>query len=137
MKMFVLIAFILFIQQAHAQVLWDKTSDWKLYNINESEIFSVSTDSLGRLPSYTLFSDSVMAFINSCKQIPLKDQPVWMGGYLASCIYNGHLRKVAISAYGGFFYDENSNLFYKLTEAKKDDWSSYLNHCYRALLGLQ
>jgi hypothetical protein len=135
--MFILTIFMLFIHQVHAQVVWNKTSDWKIYNINESKIFSVSIDSLGRLSSYTLFSDSVMSFINSCQQIPLKDQPVWMGGYLASCIYNGHLRKVAISTYGGFFYDENSKLFYRVTEEKKDDWSSYINHCYRALLKLQ
>jgi hypothetical protein len=135
MKLFVQIAFLLFTQQAHAQILWKKTSNWKLYNINESQVFSVSIDSLGRLPSYKLFSDSVMSFINSCQQIRQKDQPVWMGGFLASYIYEGQLRKVAISTYGAFLHDQSSKLFYRLPEAKKDDWESYLNQCYRTLLG--
>ena len=32
----------------------------------------------------------------------------WMGGYIATCDLDGVVRKVDISKYGGFFFDEKT-----------------------------
>jgi hypothetical protein len=56
-----------------------------------------------------------------------------MGGYIATCKLDGSLRKVELSNYGGFFYDEKTKVYYQIPAAKSEDWLSYIQQNYLTL----
>ena len=58
----------------------------------------------------------------------------WMGGYIATCEYDGMLRKVVFSNYGGFFFDQTTGGYYQLPEGKIDDWLSFLQNSYITMI---
>jgi hypothetical protein len=70
------------------------------------------------------------AFVNSAKVFESKTPLIWMGGYLATCRLGGAIRKVELSVYGGYFYDEKTGEYYKLSAEKTDAWISFLQDSY-------
>jgi len=118
---------------AGAQVSWKETTDWKIYNPGRLNIFTVPIDSLVYLRSRNLPTDSVRQFLDSVKALPSSVRPAWMGGFLATYIFHGDLRKIEVSSYGGFFYDQRSKIYFQLPAEKKDEWFSYLNNCLSAI----
>ena len=110
------------------QVAWRKAQSWKLYNAGDSS-FVISLDSLKGRKYYQLSTDSMKSFLDPVTIVSSDIQPNWMGAYLITCIVDSETRKVLISYYGGFFYDEKSRRYYQIPASKKDDWRNYLDAC--------
>jgi len=109
-----------------AQIIWEKAETWKLYNVGDRGL-AVPWDSLGRCKSYELNVDSMRYFLDSASVLSRDIQPVWMGAFIATCTLSGESRKVDISYYAGFFYDEKSKCYYQIAKAKRNSWLNYLN----------
>lgn len=113
---------------AQGQVVWKKAQSWKIYNGGDSS-FVVSLDSLKTHKYYQLNADSMKYFLDSVTLLPSIVRPAWMGAYLTTCIVEGETRKVLISYYAGFFYDERDKRYYQIPLSKKGDWRNYLDAC--------
>lgn len=118
---------------SQSPINWQQTSHWRLYKIKGSVQFSISADSLNLLKNYQLRSDSMVYFLHSADLMPANMRPTWMGGAVATCLYDGKMRKILISLYGGFFYDQASGTFFQLPTQMKDDWLQYINGCLSSL----
>jgi hypothetical protein len=130
----VLIVFIfLSTLSASCQPRWEQSSHWTLYQYEGNRLFDFSIDSLKFIKSSKLNEDSMAYFVKSATLLNKKGL-AWMGGYIVTCKINGSLRKVEISNYGGFFYDQSSNTFYQIPEAKIDDWLAFLQNSYKAMI---
>jgi len=133
MKNFLLGFAIFAFYHVKSQVNWQQSTQWRLYKIQESVQFSISADSLSLFKNYQMRSDSMLYFLRSVDPMPADARPVWMGGFAATCLYEGKIRKILISAYGGFFYDQASNKFFQLPGQEKDEWMQYINGCLSTL----
>jgi hypothetical protein len=112
------------------QVIWKETKDWKIYNVTSRLMIKIGLDSLSNLRSYPLNLDSVQAFLSSVNKIPKDSTPLaWMGGVLATCTYQGKMRKVQISSYGGWFFDQETKLYFEVPRDQAADWYSYISDC--------
>jgi hypothetical protein len=81
--------------------------------------------------------DSMTYFVKSAAVLNTKMPLAWMGGYVATCKINGTFRKIEISRYGGYFYDEKSGTYYQLPVDKIDAWLSFFQDSYLALVTKQ
>jgi hypothetical protein len=130
----VLLAFtVLSFTHSQSPINWQQTSHWRLYNIKDAVQFSISADSLSFFKNYQLQSDSMANFLHGIEPLHIEESPVWMGGVVATCLYDGKIRKILISSYGGFFYDQVSGTFFQLPLQKKEDWLNYINSCLSLL----
>jgi len=116
-----------------AQVKWNETLNWKIYKIPDQIIFRVSIDSLNQLKNYQLNQDSVIRYLGAADILPDSLNPIWMGGWVATYEYKGQTRKMQISAYGGFFYDQTSRRYYQIPIDRKEEWMNYINHSLSSL----
>jgi hypothetical protein len=133
MKSILIALTLLALTHSQEPIIWQKTSNWKLYKINDSVMFSISADSLNLFKNYQLQSDSIINFLDGVVTLPKVQGAAWMGGVVASCVYAGKVRKILISDYGGFFYDQESGNFFQLPAQVKDDWMRYINSCLSTL----
>lgn len=53
---------------------------------------------------------------------------------LAPILFDGSPRKIAVSDYGGYFFDEQARSYYQLPKDKIDAWNSYIQHWYMTLI---
>jgi|SRR5580692_373555 hypothetical protein len=118
---------------ASCQIHWEQSTDWTLYQYEGNHLFSVSIDSLKFIKSSTINQDSMAYFVQSASILNKKGL-AWMGGYIATCKINGVTRKVEISNYGGFFYDQKSGVFYQLPIEKIDAWLDFLQNAYITMI---
>jgi len=116
------------------QVQWNQSSDWTIYQSQARDLFKVPIDSLNSLNTLQLNKDTVESYLSSFELIHPKAPVAWMGGYIATCKVEGIRRKIELSNYGGFFYDEKTNAFYRVSKDKIDAWVSYLQNSYLILL---
>jgi hypothetical protein len=133
MKNFLLGFAVLAFYHNQSPINWQQTSHWRLYKIKGSQQFSISADSLSLFKNYQLRSDSMVYFLHAADPKPADARPTWMGGAVATCLYDGKIRKILISSYGGFFYDQTSDTFFQLPGQMKDEWMGYINGCLSAL----
>jgi hypothetical protein len=129
----IIIALVIATMSMHsvsAQIHWSETKDWKLYKAKTSILFKSTPDSLALMNAYPLNRDSIIAFLNESTILP-KETPVaaWMGGFAATFKYDGKLRKLLISSYGGYVFDSESKRYYQLPSERKDEWFEYINSC--------
>jgi hypothetical protein len=93
-------------------------------------MIKISLDSLGKLKSYRLNPDTVQVFLNPVSEIPKDSTPLaWMGGVLATCTYQGKMRKVQISSYGGWFFDQETKSYFEVPKDQAVEWYSYVSSC--------
>jgi len=116
-------------KQASAQIiLWDSTSNWKMYDVHDFDAFKYSIKSLDTVQAITLDNNTMRSFLRNVEVWPHDKTSVWMGLYLASCqLPNGEIRKIEISVYGGFLYDELNRTYYQVAENMRQDWLAYLS----------
>ena len=69
-------------------------------------------------------------FMGSAQALHPEAPMPWMGGYIATCKLDGTIRKVELSNYGGFFYDEKTRVYYQIPAIKSEDWLSYIQQNY-------
>ncbi|WP_188932197.1 hypothetical protein [Puia dinghuensis] len=107
---------------------WSKSKNWKVYAITGQKIFNLSSDTLQALSRKALDNDSLHYFLSKATIVPKERTPVWMGAYLSSYeTEDGKEKKVEISDYGGFFYDEASELYYVIPRSISNEWMDYIS----------
>jgi hypothetical protein len=130
MKLFLAILTSITFLNSRSQVIWKETKDWKIYNVNSRSMIRIGLDSLSKLRSYRLNPDTVQAFLHSVIEIPKDTTPTaWMGGVLATCSYHGKIRKVQISSYGGWFFDQETKTYFEVPKDQATEWYSYVSNC--------
>lgn len=112
---------------------WNQTTKWTLYNTNSTKFYKISADSLSNYPNRLLNTDSMQLFLLHVTALQSDKPPIWMGAFVTSCMVDGKLRKIDISRYGGFFFDETDRKFYEVSESVQKDWLNYLVACASAL----
>jgi hypothetical protein len=130
MKALITLLILNVLSVAPAQVAWNKTSDWQLYQIQGHGVFNYSIDTLKSFRSTPLNADSMKSYLNNAQIMKHDGSVAWMGGYVSTCKLEGVTRKIEISNYGGFLYDESTKTFYQVQEEKAGAWSVYLHHSY-------
>jgi hypothetical protein len=134
MKSILIASFLLSAFFASCQVHWDQSSNWTLYQCEGYRVFSIPVDSLKFYGSSPVNQDSMAHFVKSATVLNTKAPLAWMGGYVATCKLNGALRKVEISSYGGYFFDEKSSAYYQLPISEIDAWLSFIQSSYLTLV---
>lgn len=81
-----------------------------------------------------MIQDSMSLFIRSAKPLTTKAPLAWMGGYAATCRIDGIQRKIEISKYGGYFYDEKTSAYYQIPPEKIDTWLGFIQNSYQTLI---
>ena len=119
---------------ASCQVHWEQASKWKIYSYQGYRLLRLPVDSLEQFKTLDLNQDSMAAFVLSAKPFEGKTPLIWMGGYIATCNLNGTVRKIDLSSYGGYFYDEKTSSYYQMPEEKIDAWLSFLKNSYMTLV---
>jgi hypothetical protein len=84
-------------------------------------------ESVCRLSNQTRKPSTCPGFLAGRRTIPAEKAPVWMGAYTATCILDNKKRKVDISVYAGFFYDELEKKYYQIPSDIQQDWLNYLS----------
>jgi hypothetical protein len=134
MKSILIISLVSCSLLASCQVHWSQASDWKLYEYQGHGIFKLPIDSLKLYSSTPMNQDSMAFFVRSATLLNTKAPLIWMGGYVATCSINGGYRKVELSRYGGYFYDEKTSAYYQLPSEKIDAWLSFIQNSYQNLI---
>ncbi len=110
------------------EVIWKNSKNWKLYNIINKAGFTYSLDTLVSFQSTDLSNQTMHTFTNDISEWPKEKYSLWMGLYIATCeLEDGKPRKIIISNYGGFFYDQLTKRYYELPIELKDQWLEFLN----------
>jgi hypothetical protein len=134
MKLFLIVCLQFIVLLSCGQVQWNKSSDWTIYQTQAHDLFKVPIDSLNSLDTLRLDKDTVESYLSSLELMHPKGPVAWMGGYIATCKIDGVRRKIELSNYGGFFYDEKTNTFYRVSKDNIDSWVDYLQNSYLTLL---
>lgn len=103
-----------------------KSTHWKIYDISGNDLFTYSIDTIKKFPASPINEDSIHFYLSDLSIWPSNDPPLWMGAHIATFELNGSERKVEISLYGGFFYDEGTKLHYQVAENKIDSWTTFI-----------
>jgi len=110
------------------KIEWNNTYNWKMYDVHDFDAFNYAVTQLDTLKVVLLNTDTMRYFLNSAEVWPEDKTSVWMGLYLASFqIPGAQIRKVEISVYGGFLYDELEHTYYQVKENMRRDWLAYLS----------
>jgi hypothetical protein len=134
MKSILITCLFLSTLMAACQVHWSQTADWKMYSYQGYLVLRLPVDSLNQYKTLQLNQDSITRYVTSAKPLDSKTPLVWMGGYIATCTLNGTVRKVDLSSYGGYFYDEKTNSYYQMPTEQIDAWLSFLKSSYMTLV---
>jgi hypothetical protein len=128
MKRALFTLYILFLaDQAFCQAInWNETKNWKLYEVFDRIALNYSLDSIDRIRSIPLNNDTVQMFLSNSQVWPKDKSSTWMSAYLSTYELDGKMRKIAISSYGGFFYDYGTKQYYQIEDDLIKDWLAYL-----------
>ncbi len=118
---------------ASCQIHWEKATNWTIYRYQGHRAFQITVDSLKNYERIELDQDSMSAFVDSAHLLHPNGPVAWMGGYIATCDLDGVVRKVDLSKYGGFFFDEKTGAYYELPFSKSEQWISFLHEHYLSL----
>jgi hypothetical protein len=130
MKILIVASLLFSATVASCQLHWEKATNWTLYRYQGHRLFKIPVDSLNHYDTLALNQDSMAVFLDSAQTLHPEAPVAWMGGYIATCNLNGVIRKVELSNYGGFFYDEKTKVYYQIPAVKSEDWLSYIQQCY-------
>lgn len=84
-------------------------------------------DTLINFQSIDLSNQTMHAFMSNVTEWPKEKYSVWMGLYIATCeMEDKKFRKIIISNYGGFFYDQLTKRYYELPTELKTQWLEFL-----------
>ena len=130
MKIFIGACLLLSDTVASCQLHWEKSKEWTLYRYQGHRLFKIPLDSLQSFDSSPLDKDSMAIFLDTFKSLHPEAPIAWMGGYIATCKLDGVIRKIEISNYGGFFFDEKTKSYFELPLDKRERWQDYLQQTY-------
>jgi hypothetical protein len=129
MKFFLVLPFTFFGSSIFAQQInWTLSNHWKIYSIRSGNALGFSVDSLTGFKSTNLEDSKMRYFLSQAISWPRDKYAVWMGLYVATYnIGDSITRKIDISTYGGFFYDEGTKSYYEVPVSIKNEWITYLH----------
>jgi len=108
-------------------VNWQQSNHWKIYKIHRSGSLRFPVDSLKQFNHVEMGDDSMHYYLQKMTIWPKDQTAVWMGAFITTCEFGQYLRKVDISVYGGFLFDEVSKQYYELPEHFRADWLDFLH----------
>lgn len=125
------------LQAAVAQEInWKNTKNWKLYDIHSQVGARYSLDTLRHFRNMELNSDTMQTFLSSVAAWPVDKSSMWMGLFVATCeTEDKKPRKIIISTYGGFFYDQTTRRYYQVDPDRTTEWLEFLNDAGRRISG--
>ena len=116
-------------------VNWKNAQNWKLYNIHDRAGFRYSVDTLQNFKSIELNIKLMSAIMNNIVEWPKEKYSMWMGLYIATCeMGDKKLRKVIISSYGGFFFDELTKRYFEISPELNNQWYELLNESSKKMI---
>jgi len=129
-KFVVLIFIIIITKNGFSQTIdWEKASHWKFYDTRGKKPLRYSVDSLYHFNTIDLNDDTLRYFLHAVELWPPEEYSMWMGGFAVSYVdEKGILRKLDISDYGGFFFDEFSKRYYQIREDIRNYWLKYFHN---------
>ncbi|MEO9210146.1 MAG: hypothetical protein ABI208_03560 [Ginsengibacter sp.] len=129
MKYISVIISLCFITNCLSQSInWKDAKNWKLYSVRDGSAFRYSIDTLKNFESIDLDYDVMQSFLSNVIEWPKDKFSLWMGLYVVTCeLPTKEVRKIEISVYGGFFYDEKTKTYFQLPESIKNDWLEYFS----------
>jgi len=135
MKYLFLFISIFFLTKCFSQNIdWKVAKNWKLYDIRNGSAFNYSIDTLKHFKSIHLDLDTMRIFLSDVVEWPRNKSSLWMGLYVTTCELPGkEVRKIEISVYGGFFYDDLTKTYYQLPLAVRNSWLEYFSDNSRRL----
>jgi hypothetical protein len=108
---------------------WQKAHHWKIYDMRDQKGLRVPVDSLFNFRSINLGDDTIYYFLRDAELWPPEKYSLWMGEFVVSFEDDqGILRKVDISMYAGFFFDELTKRYYQIKDAERRDWLDFFNY---------
>jgi hypothetical protein len=130
MKFIVWILLLFITQIGNSQSIdWQKTSQWKLYDMKGQDGLRYSVDTLSNFKSLNLDIDTLHHFLFGVQLWPTEEYSMWMGGFVVSCEdQNGIIRKLDVSAYAGFFFDNASKRYYQIKEEDHREWLDFFHY---------
>jgi hypothetical protein len=103
-------------------------ASWKVYNIQGKAGMKMPIDSLQNYRSVILDEDTMKYFLVDAQRWQKGKYGVWMGAFTASLgDDNNSRRKILISTYGGFLFDDRTKNYYEIAEEKRKEWYDFLN----------
>ena len=118
---------IMYLHSNGQTIDWQQTSHWKIYKIHHAGSLRLPLDSLQQFDHTELGDDSMHYYLHHMAVWPKDKTAVWMGAFTTTCELGQRIRKVDISVYGGFLFDEVSRRYYELPERFSDDWLAFLH----------
>ncbi len=104
---------------------WSKAAQWMIYNVQSDHVWKLPPDSLDHFVHQQLSNDSMSLYLSGAKAVSLHS-PVWMGVYITTCVMDDKKRKIDISTYGGFFYDESRRAYYQIPVERQKGFYDFL-----------
>lgn len=135
MKYIAVIINLFFLSNCFSQnINWENAKNWKLYNVQNNSAFRFSTDTLKKFESVDLDSDVMASFLSNVIEWPEDKTSLWMGLYVVTCEFPAKtIRKIEVSFYGGFFYDEQTKTYFQLPLPIRNDWLDYFSSNFAKL----
>jgi hypothetical protein len=134
MKPILTILALLLCQLAQSQdTSFRAAKNWRLYDISADDLFEYSVDTLKNFHYIKLDADSMKGYLATLSKVSEESPPLWMGAHVATYELNAAVRKVEISLYGGFFYDETTRRHFLLPDDQRDAWLAYIRQSFMAI----
>lgn len=108
---------------------FQNAKNWKIYLIKDRNKLRYPVDTLKNFKNYSLNADSMSIYLKSPANLGQIESPAWMGSHIITYELKDTVRKLDVSVYGGFFYDETTRTYYQLGEELTKEWQDYLAGC--------
>ena len=106
---------------------WSTTRNWKIYALNTKAAYSYPVDTLSNFKNVRMNDSAVISFLTKSVIWPKGKGATWMGLYISSYeAADKKLRKIVISSYGGFLFEQDSRRYYELPENLRQSWNDFL-----------
>ncbi len=103
--------------------------NWKLYNYFRFKALSLPLDSIKQ---YQLISLNDIQIRRMLLDAEIMNGPTkniqWMGLHTVTHQYQNKERKMEVSYYGGFVYDDTTKSYYEVNENVRDEWQNYFTN---------
>ena len=117
------------------EINWKAANNWKIYDIYGQGAIKSTVDTLRNFKSLALDRDTLQTFLQSVTVWPKEKYSLWMGAYVVTCKTDDKKpRKILVSTYAGFFYDQTTRRYYQVSEELVDEWLDFLNNTSKRMI---
>lgn len=133
------VAFLMGVFFIHAcsgqEINWKASKNWKIYDLHGQAAIKCTLDTLQHFMSLTLNQDTMQTLLHDVTVWPKEKYSLWMGAYVVTCeTENNKPRKLLISTYAGFFYDQTTRRYYQVPAELVDEWLDFLNNTCKQMI---